>query len=162
MPEWYVESEASRSELRIGRLHWGSFTETPIDTLVTYEIETTLSKRVGSMKISSGFRAFRKVDFLPQAITTIVISDPETGDRSFSRIAPGVVVTNQLGPVVQVMLPLSNQNELYVDGWFQRQRTTMSLYTEYPEELRDAFLAREKRAIRIMYPNLTLRARFRF
>ncbi len=162
MPEWYIESEASRSELRIGRLQWGTFTETPIDTLVTYEMEATLSKKVGDMKISSGFRAFRKVDFMPQAITTIVITDPETGNRNFSRIAPGVMVTNQLGPVVQVMLPLSNQNELYIDGWFQRQRTTTSLYTEYPEELRDAFLAREKRAIRIMYPNLTLRARFRF
>lgn len=162
IPQWFVEAEASRSELRIGRLKWGSFTETPIDTLITYEMEVTLSKRVGSTKISTGFRAFRKVDFMPQAVTTIVIIDPETSNRTFSRIAPGFMVTNQFGPVVQVMLPLSNQNELYIDGWFQRQRTNTRLYTEYPEEFRDAFLAREKRAMRIMYPNLTLRARFKF
>jgi hypothetical protein len=162
LPQWFIETEGSRSELRIGRLQWGAFTETPIDTLVTYEMETTISKRIGNTKIATGFRAFRKVDFMPQAITTIVITDPETGNRSFSRIAPGFMVTNQLGPVVQVMLPLSNQNELYVDGWFQRQRTNTSLYTEYPEEFREAFLAREKRAMRIMYPNLTLRARFKF
>lgn len=162
IPEWFVEAEAARSELRIGRLQWGSFTETPIDTLVTYELEALLSKKVGSMKLSSGVRAFRKVDFMPQAITTITIQDPETGDRNFSRIAPGVTVTNQLGPVVQVMLPLTNQNELYIDGWFQRQRSNTSLYTEYPEELRDAFLDRERRAVKIMYPNLTMRVRVRF
>jgi len=162
MPEWFVEAEGTRGELRIGRLQWGSFTETPIDTLVTYEGEIVLSKKVGNLKISSGIRMFLKRDFLPQAVSTITISESGSEDRTFSRIAPGLLITRQLGPVVQVMLPLSNRNELYIDGWYQRQRANTRLYTEYPEDLRDAYLARERKSSTISYPNLTLRARFRF
>jgi hypothetical protein len=162
LPDWYIEAEGARSELRIGRLQWNSFTETPIDTLISYESEITLSKRVGQLKISTGIRSFRKIDFLPQATTTIVVTDPSTGDRTFTRLAPGFLVTQQLGPLVQLMLPLSSKNELYIDGWFQQQKARTRLYTEYPEDFRDEFLARERRYARIKYPNMTMRARFRF
>jgi hypothetical protein len=162
LPSWFLEVEGARSELRIGRLQWQSFTETPIDTLISYESEITLSKKLGQLKISTGIRSFRKIDFLPQATTTIIITDPSTGDRTFTRLAPGILVTQQLGPLVQLMLPLSSNNELYIDGWFQQQKARTRLYTEYPEEFRDEFLARERRYARISYPNLTMRARFRF
>jgi hypothetical protein len=162
MPNWFVEIEGARSELRIGRLQWNTFTETPIDTLISYESEITLSKKVGQLKLSTGIRSFRKIDFLPQATTSIIVTDPSTGEKTFTRLAPGVLMTQQLGPLVQVMLPLSAKNELFIDGWFQQQKARSKLYTEYPEEFRDEFLARERRFARIQYPNLSMRARFRF
>lgn len=162
LPDWFIEVEGARSELRIGRLQWNTFTETPIDTLISYESEITLSKKLGQIKLSTGLRSFKKIDFLPQATTTIIVTDPSSGEKTFTRLAPGILVTQQLGPLVQVMLPMSSKNELFIDGWFQQQKARSKLYTEYPEEFRDEFLARERRFARIQYPNLSMRARFRF
>jgi hypothetical protein len=74
-PTWTATVEASRSELRIGRLFWKSFEETPIDTLITYDIQTVLTKKYGNVSVSSGIRYFRKFDFLQSASVQIDIDD---------------------------------------------------------------------------------------
>lgn len=162
MPTWYMESELSRAELRIGRLRWDTFTEIPIDTLVTWEANWMLSKRIQDLKISSGYRLFQKNDFLPQVVSTITVPLSTGGTRTISRIAPGLQSTWQSGPSVQMSLPLSAKNELVLDGWLQRQRTYTKLYTQYPEAYKDAFLAKEKTSQNVRYPNIMVSARFRF
>lgn len=162
MPNWFMEAELSRAELRIGRLRWDSFTEIPIDTLVTWEATLMMSKKIRDLKISSGYRLYQKNDFLPQVISTITVPSSTGGGRTISRLAPGLQSTWQSGPSVQMSLPLSSKNELYLDGWFQRQRTYTKLYTQYPEAYKEAFLAKEKTSQNVLYPNIVVSARFRF
>jgi len=162
MPSWYIESELSRAELRIGRLRWDSFTEIPIDTLVTWEASWMLRKKMRNLNISTGYRLFQKNDFLPQVVSTITVPTSSGGTRTISRIAPGLQSTWQSGPSVQMSLPLSAKQELFVDGWLQGQRTYTRLYTQYPEAYKEAFLAKEKAPQKVVYPNIMVSARFRF
>lgn len=160
-PDWNLEVEASRSELRIGRLFWNTFEETPIDTLVTWDVRPMLSKRTGQAVISSGIRYFQKIDFLPQASIQIEVPG-ENGPVRVSRISTGRQVTRQWGPAVLVRLPVGNRHELYINGWYQMQRTRRQLYITYPEEFREAFLQEERRAVQRVFPNLEMMVRFRF
>lgn len=158
---WSLDTDASRSELRIGRLFWETFQETPIDTLITYDIQTLVTRRFGDIHVSSGIRYFRKIDFLQRATVQLELEDNGEIIRE-TRVSTGQQITEQWGPVVTIRLPLSARNELYVNGWMQRQETWQKLYTTYPEELRDAFLRAERQTTRRMFPNLEITARFRF
>jgi hypothetical protein len=160
-PTWTATVEASRSELRIGRLFWKTFEETPIDTLITYDVQTLLTKRYGNISVSSGIRYFRKFDFLQSASVQIEIDDNGSISR-LSRIATGQQTTTQWGPIVQIRLPLRAGNELYINGWLQQQKSWRRLYIEYPEEYRDQFRRAERQVIRRIFPNLEMTARFRF
>lgn len=160
-PTWTATFEASRSELRIGRLFWKTFEETPIDTLITYDVQTLLTKRYGNIFVSSGVRYFRKFDFLQSASVQIEIEDNGSISR-LSRIATGQQITTQWGPVVQIRLPLRAGNELYINGWLQQQKSWRRLYIEYPEEYRNEFKSAERQVIRRIFPNLEMSARFRF
>jgi hypothetical protein len=160
-PTWTVNIEASRSELRIGRLFWKTFEETPIDTLITYDVQTVLTKRYGNVSVSSGIRYFRKFDFLQSASVQIEIDDNGSISR-LSRIATGQQTTTQWGPVVNIRLPLRAGNELYINGWLQQQKSWRRLYIEYPEEYRDEFRKAERQVVRRIFPNLEMTARFRF
>jgi hypothetical protein len=158
---WSLDTDASRSELRIGRLFWKTFQETPIDTLITYDIQTVITRRFGDIHVSSGIRYFRKIDFLQRATVQLELEDNGEIIRE-TRVSTGQQITEQWGPVVTIRLPLSARNELYINGWMQRQETWQKLYTTYPEELRQAFLRAERQTTRRMFPNLEITARFRF
>ena len=160
-PEWNIETNASRSELRIGRLFWETFQETPIDTIITWDVQTMLSKRFGDIIVSSGVRYFRKFDFLQQASIQIEVDENGSTTR-LTRLSTGNQITTQWGPAVMIRLPLSSRNELYINGWYQVQKTRQRLYIEYPEPYRADFLRAENQAVRRVFPNMEITARFRF
>ena len=160
-PDWNIQLEASRSELRIGKLFWSTFQETPLDTIVTWDVRTMLSRQYNGFIVSSGIRYFHKYDFLQQA--SLSVETEQNGNiNRVSRIAPGNRTTVQWGPAVMVRLPLSSRNEVYINGWYQMQATRERLYTEYPEIYREAFRNAERRAERRTFPNLEISVRFRF
>ncbi len=160
--DWVLEMSGSRNELRIGRLYWDSFQETPTDTLITYNVETMIVRQVGRHRIGVGGRLFMRRDYLPQTtVTTEMIN--EAGDPiPVSRTAPGLQITRQIGPSVDINLDFLSGNTLVIRGWLQRQATRRTLYTTYPEEMADAFLREERRRSRRTYPNMEIRAVFAF
>lgn len=160
-PDWTIRVEASRSELRIGKLYWETFQETPIDTLVTYDIQPTLQKRYGQITVATGIRYFRKLDFLQRATAQIEVMQNGAPNR-ITRIGTGQQITTQIGPVVTIGLPFQSRNELFITGWYQIQRNWQRLYIEYPEEHKDAFLRAERQATRRVFPNFEMVARFGF
>jgi hypothetical protein len=161
--EWAVETGISRNELRIGRLLWSGFREIPTDTLITWEGYTLLAHtRPGGARIAAGVRAYRKLDYLPIISLRATATAPSGREVEVTRIAPGRQTTNQVGPAVEIMLPLYHRNELYINGWWQFQSIGQRLYTEYPEEFRQAFRAAERRRNTRTYPNLEIRTRIYF
>jgi hypothetical protein len=160
-PDWNLQTETSRSELRIGRLFWETFQETPTDTLITWDTQVVVSKRIGNIVVSSGMRYFRKFDFLQRASIQIEVEENGSVTR-LSRISTGNQVTVQWGPVVTIRMPLNMRNELYINGWYQMQQTRQRLYITYPEAYRTDFLRAERNAIRRVFPNIEMTVRFRF
>ncbi|MFU8859493.1 MAG: hypothetical protein ACNA8K_03630 [Cyclonatronaceae bacterium] len=161
--EWSLETGISRNELRIGRLLWKEFREVPIDTLITWEGYAMLvHNRPGGARIAAGLRGYRKIDFIPIINLTATAAGPAGQDVNISRIAPGRQITSQWGPAVEVMLPLYHRNELYINGWWQFQSVGQRLYTQFPEEFRDAFRRAERRRSTRVYPNLEIRTRIFF
>lgn len=161
--EWEASLSVSRSELRIGRLLWSEFREIPTDTLITWDSRAVLTHQSGALRTSVGLRYFVKFDYLPRATVNAETFGPDdAAPVNRSRTAPGRQTTVQWGPVVEMRLPLYARNELYVNGWYQLQSVRQRLYTEYPEEFREAFRAAESRARRTTYPNVEIIARFRF
>jgi hypothetical protein len=161
IPGWSLETEVTRSELRIGRLIWKTFQETPIDTLVTWDATGMLTRRYGQISISTGIRYFYKTDFTPRG--TVQIEIPENGSITrLNRFAPGRQITVQWGPAVRVRLPMRNQNELFINGWMQRQTSWQRLYITYPEPYALAFRIAERQRTTRLFPNMELTARFRF
>ncbi|MCH8524221.1 MAG: hypothetical protein LAT52_06705 [Balneolales bacterium] len=160
-PGWNVQAEFSRSELRIGKLFWETFQETPIDTIITWDVRTMVSRQYGDIVISSGVRYFHKFDFLQQASLAVDVEENGTITR-VNRISTGNRTTTQWGPSVMIRLPMSARNELFINGWYQMQATRQKLYTEYPEVYRSAFLRAERRADRRSFPNIEISVRFRF
>lgn len=160
-PEWSLDIEASRSELRIGRLYWSTFEETPIDTLITYDIKATISKSYGQVIVTSGIRYFRKFDFLQHGSVQIETTRNGAITR-ITRIGTGNQTTTQWGPVVTVQLPFFSGNELFINGWYQHQKSWRRLYIDYPEEFREEFRRAERQTSRRVFPNLEMTARFRF
>ncbi len=159
---WRLETGGSRSELRIGRLYWDTFQETPTDTLVTYNVEAMIVHQTGRHRIGLGGRFFMRRDYLPQAIITTEIEIDE-GRQTFQSIpSPGLQITRQLGPSIDVNLDFLSGNRLIISGWLQRQRVYRRLYTTYPEDLAEAFRQEERRPLRRTYPNLEIRAVFDF
>jgi hypothetical protein len=159
-PDWQLDMALSRSELRIGRLLWDEFREIPTDTLVTYDSRVSISLEKAGLLSSIGLRYFLKLEYLPAA--TISAENPDQPGETVSRTGPGRQQSLQWGPTVDLRLPLYARNELYISGWYQIQRVKRRLYTEYPEELRDAFRAAEDKAQISIFPNIEIRARFRF
>ena len=160
--DWRIDAEASRSELRIGRLHWDSFTETPTDTLTTYNFEVMITRNIGDAQISAGGRFFIKVDYLPQTTLTTEITDEDGVTQPVSQTAPGRQVTRQFGPAVDINIPFSSGNQLRFSGWLQNQHVNRRLFTVYPDELEDAFTREEQRASTRLYPNMQLEVSFAF
>lgn len=160
-PEWTFSFDASRSELRIGKLFWETFQETPIDTLVSYDFQGSISKRFGTLTISTGLRYFRKLDFLQSA--TVQIEAEQNGNMiRMTRLGTGQQITTQIGPLVTIQMPFLSKNELFITGWYQVQRSWRRLYIDYPEELRDEFRRAERMTNRRIFPNIEMVARFGF
>lgn len=160
-PGWNFQTDLSRSELRIGRLIWNTFQETPIDTIITWDVYAAVSRHFGDVIVTTGVRYFHKFDFLQQASQSVDVLENGSQNR-VTRIATGNQTTSQWGPSVMIRLPLSSRNEVFINGWYQMQATRQRLYIEYPEIYRDAFLSAERRAQRRAYPNLEITTRFRF
>lgn len=159
--DWQLQISGSRSELRIGRLFWDTFQETPTDTLITYDMEGMVYFRTGQHRIGVGGRLFLRRDFLPLATITTDITD-ELGTRPVSRSAPGLQRTRQYGPSVDIDLHFFSGNRLVLRGWIQRQEVRRRLYTTYPEDFASAFLQEERRSSTRLYPNMEIRAVFSF
>ncbi len=161
-PEWWLELSGSRNELRIGRLLWEDFSEIPTDTLITYDSRMMVTHRTGQLISSVGVRYFYKRDYIPQ--TTVVLTEnlPPESPTPVTRIAPGLQKTVQWGPMVEMRLPLYRNSELFVNGWYQMQAVRQTYYLDVGENLRAALRAEERRANRRTFPNIEIRARFRF
>lgn len=160
-PEWTLSFDASRSELRIGKLFWETFQETPIDTLVSYDFQGSISKQFGNLTVSTGLRYFRKLDFLQSA--TVQIEAEQNGSMvRMTRLGTGQQITTQIGPLVTIQMPFLSRNELFITGWYQVQRSWRRLYIDYPEELRDEFRRAERMTNRRIFPNIEMVARFGF
>ncbi|MDG5767885.1 hypothetical protein QA596_10440 [Balneolales bacterium ANBcel1] len=159
---WRVEMNGSRSELRVGRLFWDTFEEMPTDTLITYDSNLMIVRETGRHRIGVGGRFFMRRDYLPQATLTTEIPNQDGVMIPVSRTSPGLQVSRQLGPSVDIDLHFSSGNRLVVRGWLQRQRVRRTLYTTYDEEIRDAFRREERRTTGRTYPNLEIRAIFAF
>lgn len=163
-PEWTLHLAASRAELRVGRLLWDEFREVPTDTLVTYDTRAGISFQKGELHTTVGLRYFLKLDFLPAA--TVTAEQPALNEdeppATLSRTAPGRQRSLQWGPTVEMRLPLHARNELFISGWYQIQRQRQRLYTVYPEEVEEAFRRAENEARTTIFPNIEMRALFRF
>lgn len=160
-PEWTFSFDVSRSELRIGKLFWETFQETPIDTLVSYDFQGSISKQFGTLTISTGLRYFRKLDFLQSA--TVQIEAEQNGSMvRMTRLGTGQQITTQIGPLVTIQMPFLSRNELFITGWYQVQRSWRRLYIDYPDELRDEFRRAERMTNRRIFPNIEMVARFGF
>lgn len=160
--DWNISGEASRSELRIGRLFWDSFTEIPTDTLTTYNFELMLTRSIGRAEISAGGRYFIKVDYLPQTTLTTTIPDDDGGEQPISQSAPGRQITRQIGPSVDINIPFSSGNRLQFRGWLQNQGVNRHLYMTYPDEVAEFFRREERRTSRRLYPNMEMQVSFQF
>ncbi len=158
---WKLEMSGSRSELRIGRLFWDSFRETPTDTLITYDMEAMIYHESGPHRIGLGARMFIRRDYLPQASITADVTD-EHGTRQVTRTAPGLQLTRQYGPSVDINLRFYSGNRLIISGWMQRQEIRRRLYLTYPEDISAAFRREERRSSTRIYPNMEIRAVFNF
>lgn len=159
---WQFETALSRSELRIGRLYWKSFQETPTDTLVTYNLEAMVVHRPGRHHIGVGGRFFVRRDYLPQAVMTIQVENEQGQAIPVSRRAPGYQMSYQFGPSIDIRLQFVSGNRIIINGWLQRQEVWRRLYTAYPDDLKEAFLKEERRKTVRIYPNLEIRAVFDF
>lgn len=160
--DWNITGEASRSELRIGRLFWDSFTEIPTDTLTTYNFDLMLTREIGRAEISAGGRYFIKMDYLPQTTLSTTIPGEDGGQQPVSQTAPGRQITRQFGPAVDIDIPFSSGNRLQFRGWLQNQGINRRLFTVYPEEVEQAFRREEQRTSRRQYPNMELQVSFQF
>jgi len=158
---WRLAMNGARSELRIGRLFWDSFQETPTDTLITYDMEAMVYRETGPHRIGVGARMFLRRDFLPQASITAEVTD-ENGTRQVTRTAPGLQLTRQFGPSVDINLRFYSGNRLIISGWMQRQEVRRRLYLTYPPDIASAFRREERRSSTRIYPNLEVRAVFNF
>lgn len=158
---WQLELSGTRSELRIGRLFWDTFQETPTDTLITYDMEAMIYHHSGQHRIGLGGRMFLRRDFLPQATITADVAD-ENGVRQVTRAAPGLQYTRQYGPSVDINLHFFSGNRLIIRGWMQRQEVRRRLYITYPDDLAPAFRREERRGATRLYPNMEIRAVFSF
>ncbi len=160
--DWNISAEASRSELRIGRLFWDSFTEIPTDTLTTYNFDLMISREIGRAEIAAGGRYFIKLDYLPQTTLTTTIPGEEGGEQPVSQTAPGRQITRQFGPAVDINIPFSSGNRLQFRGWLQNEGINRRLFTAYPDEVEEAFRQEERRTSRRQYPNMELQVSFQF
>ncbi len=158
---WQIELSGTRSELRIGRLFWDTFQETPTDTLITYDMKSMIYYRSGHHRIGLGGRLFLRRDFLPQATITADVAD-EHGVRQVTRSAPGLQLTRQYGPSVDINLHFFSGNRLIISGWMQRQEVRRRLYITYPDDIAPAFHREERRGTTRIYPNMEIRAVFNF
>lgn len=158
---WQIQLSGARSELRIGRLYWDTFQETPTDTLITYNLEAMVYWRTGDHRIGLGGRMFLRRDYLPQASLTAQVPN-ETGFRQVTRSAPGLQLTRQFGPSVDINMQFSSGNRLVISGWMQRQEVRRRLYLTYPEDIREAFHRLERKSSTRIYPNMEIRAVFSF
>ena len=158
---WQLAVNGARSELRIGRLFWDTFQETPTDTLITYDMEAMVYRESGPHRIGLGARMFLRRDFLPQASITAEVTD-ENGTRPVTRSAPGLQLSRQYGPSVDINLRFYSGNRLIISGWMQRQEVRRRLYLTYPEDIASAFRREERRSSTRIYPNLEVRAVFSF
>jgi hypothetical protein len=160
-PDWTISVDVSRSELRIGKLYWKTFQETPIDTLIAYDFQGIISKQFGTLTISSGLRYFRKLDFLQSA--TVQLETVQNGNMvRLTRLGTGQQITTQIGPMVTIQMPFLSKNELFITGWYQVQRSWRRLYINYPEDLRGEFRRAERMTNRRIFPNIEMVARFGF
>lgn len=155
---WMVHTSIQRNELRIGRLYWRAFKETPLDTLVTWDIALAVTRQFRSGWVSAGFRGFSKRDFMPIAVNRLDLPD----STSQSVRAPGRFLTRQFGPTVDIRFPFHTRHELFIKGWYQWQTTEQMLYTTYSGPLAAAYLRNETRYPRRFFPNLEIMARLRF
>ena len=158
---WQIQLSGARSELRIGRLFWDTFQETPTDTLITYNLEAMVYLRTGQHRIGLGGRMFLRRDYLPQASLTALIPN-ETGGRQVTRTAPGLQLTRQYGPSIDINMRFRSGNRLIISGWMQRQELRRRLYLTYPEDSREAFHRIERKSSTRIYPNMEIRAVFAF
>jgi hypothetical protein len=147
-----------RNELRIGRLFWKTFRETPLDTLITWDVSGTVSRYFKKGWITGGFRFFSKWDFLPLAVSEI---EDDDGKKITVR-APGRLITRQFGPTIDIRFPFETKNELLVRGWYQIQNIRQLLYTKYPEAYQEQFKKAERPFSRRIFPNVEMTARLRF
>jgi len=159
-PDWSFALSGSRNELRIGQLYWKAFKEVPLDTLVTWTGEATVTHQEGRLSVTAGMRMLMKYDYLPT--TELQATVNENGvEQNISWVASGQQTTVQWGPVVTINLPLDNGNALYLDGWVQQQAIRKKQYTRYPKDQISAFNRAARSWSHKLFPNLTLNARFR-
>lgn len=155
---WNIELSGSRSELRMGRLYWSTFQETPTDTLVTYQLDMMFGRESQRHRIAFGGRFYLRRDYLPQTTLTTEIPDEQGNLLPVSRTAPGLHLTRQYGPAVEIDLFFSSGNRVLISGWLQRQETWKRLYIDYQEEIAEAFKKEEQRKTLRIYPNMEIRA----
>ena len=153
---WFTNLQFSRNQLVIGQLFWNEFSETPIDTLTTTRLETSIEFVKNQSFIKLGIRVFMKDDYIP---ATIVRLGVETSDIPFSRFTTGNQQTLQWGPTINIKWLSSKYGEISLDGWLQMQYLRNQWYIEVPDEfqteLNDQTSFRRTR----IFPNLFLRTK---
>lgn len=159
-PDWSFSIRGSRNELRIGQLYWKAFKEVPLDTLVTWTGEATVTHKEGRLSVTAGMRMLLKYDYLPTSELQATVTENGV-QQNISWVASGRQTTVQWGPTVTISLPFDNGNALYLDGWVQQQAINKKQYTRYPKDQVAAFSRAAGLWSHKLFPNLTLNARFR-
>jgi hypothetical protein len=153
---WFTNLQFSRNQLVIGQLFWNEFAETPIDTLTTTRLETSLEVIQKQSFIKLGIRFFLKDDYIP---ATILRLGTETSEMPISRFTTGNQQTLQWGPTLNVKWISSKYGEISLDGWLQMQFLRDQWYIEVPDEFKAELIDLTSFRRTRIFPNLFLRTK---
>jgi len=153
---WFSNFQFSRNQLVIGQLFWDEFSETPIDTLTTTRLETSIEFIKKQSFIKLGIRVFVKDDYIP---ATIVRLGLDTSNLPFSRFTTGNQQTMQWGPTINIKWLSSKYGEISLDGWLQMQYLRNQWYIEVPDEFRAELNDQTSFKRTRIFPNLFLRTK---
>ena len=160
-------ADGSFSDLRLGNLLWGRFSEIPFDTLRTWSARVRLQVRTRQgVTASIGARLFIRSDF-ERAAT--VRYDIRNADGTRQRDASGKVVTasitrpgrtiiEQVGPICSISWPMPNRSTLRLNGWLNVQHIRRRLFGALPEARADHIRRAAWSGERKITPNISMTA----
>ncbi len=160
-----VFANGSLSDLQLGRLSWGEFSEIPFDTLRTYSGWVRFQVQAPrGITADVGVRAFIRSDFERAATVRYeqvgedgaVIRNADGDPLTASITRPGRTVIEQIGPTSSVTWPMRDRSTLRIVGWLNVQHVRRRLYGQLPEESAERIQRAAFRGERKLIPNLSM------
>ena len=112
---WRILSELLRRENRLSQLNWGRFSESPIDTVIVYDLAArtqyqSASEFNGQWSVQAGYRAFWQI-----RKSRASISDPSSGAKLIYLKSYFV----QQGPQIRFLFRKDERIQVQGEIWLQ-------------------------------------------